>query len=346
MVGSKKGRSLATSLFLLFVLVACKPDDVWQQPGKADAIFAPPAHFPVTYYDFSRNPVTAPGFELGRRLFYDPILSRDSSISCASCHRQEFAFSDGGKAVSHGIGGRAGTRNSPGLFNLAWSRSFMWDGGVNHLEVFPLAPITEAAEMDETLAKVMDKLRKHPVYPGLFEAAFGPGELTDQRFLFALAQFQNMLVSANSPYDRFLQGKEALPAAAMNGLAIFRSHCSGCHSDVLFTDHSFRDNGMDSLFADAGRGRITQLGTDTGRFKVPSLRNVALTAPYMHDGRFVDLSTALEHYRTGLSHSASMDALLHNAPPLSATDIIQLQVFLEQLTDHSFINNPLYKNPF
>ncbi len=211
----EKGRSFATFLLLLLLGMGCNPEEKLPLPDQKNALFEQPAHFPQPNYDFSRNPVTEAGFELGRKLFYDPILSRDSSISCASCHRQEFAFADAGKTISPGIVGRLGSRNSPALFNLAWSTSFMWDGGVNHLEVFPLAPITEPAEMDETLVRVMEKLRIHPTYPALFQAAFGPGELTDQRFLFALAQFQLALVSGDSPYDRFIQGKASLPATAL-----------------------------------------------------------------------------------------------------------------------------------
>jgi len=342
----EKGRPFSAFLLLLIVAFGCRPELAEQPSPQTKALFEQPTHFPRTNYDFNRNPLTEAGFQLGRKLFYDPILSRDSSISCASCHRQEYAFADGGKVISPGIAGRLGKRNSPALFNLAWSTSFMWDGGVNHLEVFPLAPITEPAEMDESLARVIEKLGRHPSYPAMFESAFGPGELNDQRFLFALAQFQLALVSADSPYDRYLLGNGSLPAAALQGRNVFLNHCSGCHGGVLLTDHSFRNNGIDSLFVDAGRGRITQLAADTGRFKVPSLRNVALTAPYMHDGRFSDLSAVLLHYQSGVIHSNTLDPILQNAPGLTNPEIEQLQAFLEQLTDQSFIYNPRFSNPF
>lgn len=338
------GRSPWWLLLLLFT--ACREELPFTDSPSIAQAWVPPAHFPEAAYDFKQNPLSDAGIELGRALFYDPILSRDSSISCASCHHPQAAFSDPGKAISTGIEGRLGVRNSPALFNLAWQREFMWDGGVNHLDVFPLAPITEPAEMDESVLHVLQKLRRHPRYSRLFYQAFGPGAIDDRRFFHALSQFQLQMVSASSAFDQWLTGKGTLSAQEIQGYQLVQQHCSGCHSGVLFSGFSYRNNGLDQSFADAGRGRITLLASDTGRFKVPSLRNVALTPPYMHDGRFATLREVLDHYRQGIQPSATLDPLLENKIPLTQAETEAIEAFLHSLTDTSFAHNPKLANPF
>ncbi len=331
---------------LLLFFSACREELPFGNNPSSEQAWVAPAHFPAAAYDFEQNPLSEAGIELGRALFYDPILSRDSSVSCASCHHPQAAFADPGKAISSGIDGRLGARNSPALFNLAWQREFMWDGGVNHLDVFPLAPITEPAEMDESMLHVLQKLRRHPRYSRLFYQAFGPGTIDDRRFFHALSQFQLQMVSANSRYDQWLTGKGALTAEELLGYQLVQEHCSGCHSGVLFSDFSYRNNGLDRVFTDAGRGRITLLASDTGSFKVPSLRNVALTAPYMHDGRFATLREVLEHYRHGIQPSATLDPQLANTIPLTQAETAAIEAFLHSLTDTSFTQNTKLTNPF
>lgn len=327
---------------------------LWQSGAAARALdyaqrwhtpaFHVPAGWPTPTYDFAANPVTAAGFALGRRLFYDPQLSRDGSVSCGSCHQQFAAFAHFDHPVSHGIGNQNGTRNAPGLFNLAWQPALMWDGAVHNLELQPLAPITNAVEMDETLEHVLDKLRADPAYPPLFAAAFGSPEIDSQRLLRAMTQFIGTLISDHSRYDRYVTGdSQALSAEQQAGLASFRSHCASCHAEPLFTDASYRDNGLDDVPKDAGRARATGLERDRGRFRVPSLRNVALTPPYMHDGRYDTLEQVLAHYAHGIHASPGLDpALATGLPPLSNDEQRAILAFLQALSDEDFVRDPRF----
>jgi cytochrome c peroxidase len=302
-----------------------------------------PQGFPQPVYNFSGNPLTADGFKLGRKLFYDPILSRDNSTSCESCHQQFAAFAHLDHPVSHGIDNQFGTRNAPALFNLIWHSSFMWDGGINHIEVQPIAPITNPIEMDETLPSVISKLKNHPEYPSLFKKAFGTDSITTQLMLRAFAQFMGMMNSYNSKYDKYLRGEAELSAQEHSGLNIFRSRCESCHREPLFSDFTFRNNGLDDVFADSGRAHITNLAEDIGKFKVPSLRNVAVSRPYMHDGRFQTLSQCIDHYRFHVKQSPTLDPLLTNGITLSENEKQDLLQFLSTLTDYEFINDPRFK---
>jgi cytochrome c peroxidase len=328
-------------------LAACNPE---QEAAPGIDVSANPMDFPEPVYRYQNNPVTKEGFELGRKLFYDPRLSGDGTISCGSCHKQFAAFADLEHPVSHGIGGKLGARNAPALANLRWNPDFFWDGGVNHLELVPLAPISNPVEMGEDLSHVIRKLNRDPKYAVAFQQVFHQDSINSQQLLRALAQFMGELVSANSPYDQYRHGKtDALSADQKQGLLVFEARCSTCHKPGLFTDHSFRNNGLDATFSkDAGRGTITESPADLGKFKVPSLRNVALTSPYMHDGRFQTLEQVLEHYNRGVKRSGTLDPVLDNGLPglpLSETEKTQLITFLEALTDRSFINNKRFSEP-
>ncbi len=301
---------------------------------------AVPAGWPAPQYDFSANPVTASGFELGRRLFHDPRLSRDGSISCASCHQQFAAFAHLDHRVSHGLNGANGTRNAPPLFNLAWQPELMWDGAIHNLELQPLAPLGNPVEMGETLEGVLPKLQADAEYRRRFEAAFGPGEIDSRRMLLALTQFVGTLRSADSRYDR-----DELSSQEREGLALFRQHCASCHREPLFTDYSYRGNGLDADSADLGRSVISGKAEDRGRFKVPSLRNVAVSAPYMHDGRFDTLAQVLRHYASGIQDSAALDPALRGGLVLSAEQQQALVAFLESLTDEAFLQDERYSEP-
>ncbi|MCW3121620.1 MAG: Cytochrome-c peroxidase, partial [Flavipsychrobacter sp.] len=268
-----------------------------------DIRFVQPEGWPKPFYDLSKNKVTTAGFELGRKLFYDPRLSGDGSISCGSCHMQVSGFAHAGNVFSHGMNGAKGRRNSPTLFNLAWNTSFMWDGGVNNLEVQPLAPMSSVSEMGTTLESIVRRLGVIPEYRSGFYLTFGDSAITGQRVLKALAQFTVMLESYNSRYDRYVRKEQGgtLTNEEQHGLKLFRKHCETCHNEPLFTNNSFQNIGLpiDTTLNDYGRLGIIHDMHDSLKFKTPSLRNVAVSAPYMHDGRFATLMQVLDHYTNG-----------------------------------------------
>jgi cytochrome c peroxidase len=301
--------------------------------------FQVPPGFPPPVYTFDENPVSEATFQLGRKLFYDPLLSATNDVSCHTCHAQVHGFADHGNAVSTGILNRKGKRNSPALANLAWYPALMHDGGIVHLEQQPLAPIQDTNEMGETLAGVIQKLTAHPDYPALFEQAFGSPEINSARLAKSLAQFMAFMVSANSKYDRFIQGKATFSAQELRGLNAFRTHCASCHTEPLFSDFAYRNNGLALSYPDAGRAIITQDPSDVGRFKTPSLRNVELTYPYMHNGQFFTLESVVEHYAQGVQPHPNLGPGLSGNLPLTAQDQADLVAFLLTLTDHSYLGN-------
>jgi cytochrome c peroxidase len=310
--------------------------------------FQRPVNFPEPVYDLSKNPVTKDGFELGRKLFYDPRLSRNNTIGCGTCHIQGAAFTHHGHDVSHGIDDRLGSRNSPPVMNLAWSKAFFWDGGVFHLDLQPLVPITTFSEMDEKMSAVLEKLRQHPEYPGIFKKAFGTEEINSAKTMKALSQFMLMCVSSNSKYDKVMRKEgEKFTKEEEEGYQLFKQKCNGCHTEPLFTDYSFRNNGIPAgRNDDRGRFIITLDSNDAYKFKVPTLRNIEVTAPYMHDGRFYGLGQVLDHYRFGVQHTPNLDPLLeqnHNhGIPLTDEEKLKVIAFLNTLTDREFLKNPLF----
>ncbi len=337
---------LYISASLLVFLSACKPDKAPDAPPLAnDYVFKQPAGFPAPVYDFKSNTVTQAGFELGRKLFYDPALSKDSTISCGTCHKQYAAFSDVGHHISHGIQSRLGTRNSPALFNMAWSPTFFWDGGVTHLELQPLAPITNPVEMDETMAGVVTKISNIAAYRPMFKAAFGSDTVTTQAIMRSLAQFMGMMVSHQSKYDKVLRGEATFTPDEQAGYVLFKNNCAACHTEPLFTDFSFRNNGLDTAFTDEGRKHITLQNADLGKFKVPSLRNAAITFPYMHDGRIETLEDVMEHYTKGIKNSPTLDNVLKTPIVLTPTQKAQLILFIKTLTDNTFITDKRFSEP-
>lgn len=312
---------------------------------QADVKFRIPQGFPQPQYDFSMNPVTVDGFMLGKKLFYDPRLSRDNTISCGSCHQQEFAFAHGEHQLSHGVDGLLGTRNAPGLWNLAWHQTYMWDGGISHIELQPLGPIGNPVEMDETVANVIAKISADLVYRGMFEAAFGSDTVTTQRIMQAITQFQGLMISDNSKYDQVMRGEASFTAQEQYGLATFRSKCASCHTEPLFTDDAFHNNGLppEPTILDPGRMMITNNPVDSLKFKTPSLRNIAVTGPYMHDGRFTTLSQCLNHYSGPMNPSPTLDPQLASGIPLTAQEKADLLAFLATLTDYTLINDPKFR---
>lgn len=309
--------------------------------------FKVPENWPKPVYDFSKNPLTEEGFQLGKNLFYDPILSRDKTISCASCHLQNTGFTHVDHDVSHGIDGRIGTRNSLALVNLAWTKNFMWDGGVNNLEVQPINPITNPLEMDEKLENVVAKLQQSPKYRSLFSKAFGDDKVTTQRILKALAQFTIMLTSSDSKYDKVMRHELSFSDGEQKGYQLFKANCASCHTEPLFTSEKFENNGLkpDEYFKDGGRIKITKNNKDSLRFKVPSLRNIELTYPYMHDGSIKNLSMVLFHYTDDIYKSPTLSKQLTKKIIMNEEDKNNMILFLKTLTDEKFVTNPRFKFP-
>ena len=255
-----------------------------------------PDYWPAPVYKLDANPLTEDGVLLGRKLFYDPILSRDSTISCASCHLSYTAFTHVDHELSHGINDQAGSRNAMSLVNLAWSTSLLWDGGVHSLDVQALQPITDSLEMGESLERVLRKLNRSSFYPELFRNAFADS-ITTKNLLNALAQFQLTFISSNSKYDKMIDGAVEFNEQEERGHELFQKFCNSCHPAPLFTNYDFRSNGLaiNPTLNDLGRYTITQNPEDSLKFKVPSLRNIQYSYPYMHDGRFRNLKQVVKH---------------------------------------------------
>jgi cytochrome c peroxidase len=333
-------RKFYAVIFLFLAgIYACKKEVIEGFRG-----FERPSNFPAPVYHFSTNQVTKNGFELGRKLFYETILSADNSISCGSCHIQTSAFTHHGHSLSHGIFDRMGTRNSPPIMNLAWSTSFMMDGGVADLDLQPVLPITNHVEMDETMANVLQKLRASPTYPALFKKAYGTEEITTNNFLKSLSQFMVMCVSSNSRYDSIMrkEGNKNFTSEEQEGRLLVQQKCGNCHTEPLFTDNSFRNNGLSiSMENDEGRFKVTEIISDKYKFKVPSLRNLAYTAPYMHDGRLLTLDAVLDHYTSQIKNTPNLDPQFQQNDrlgiPLTATERIKILAFLNTLNDRIFL---------
>ena len=320
---------------------ACKKNEAALSIAPKPVAFNTPAGWPAPKYNFTVNPLTQEGIQLGRKLFYDGALSKDGNFPCASCHQQVGAFGTFDHNLSHGFNNSHTLRNAPALQNLAWQTAFQADGGINNLDLQPLAPLTAPNEMAETIDNVLSKLRSNDNYVALFKAAFGDATINTQRMTFALSQFMLTMVSANSKYDQVKNGRATFLLSESLGYDIFKQKCAVCHQEPLFTDFSFRNNGLpiDPVLRDFGRMRVTFRSSDSLKFKVPSLRNVMVSYPYGHDGRVYDIYAMLEHYNTGVVNGPTTDPLLKNKIPLSNFEKGQLVAFLMTLTDSSFIHN-------
>lgn len=340
----KSGLVLIT--FLNFI--SCS-EEVTQPLEKDEAVHLPfPSYFPEITFDLSENPITKNGVELGRKLFYEGRLSRNNTISCGFCHIQENAFTHHGHTVSHGIDDRLGIRNAPAIQNMAFLKRYMWDGVIHNLNQQPIIPMTDVNEMDSSMPEAISKLSKDEVYKKLFTQAYGDESITGERVLKALSQFMASLISADSKYDRFKQGKENFTSEESQGMALFQQKCASCHSGELFTDESFRNTGMyyNTQFKDAGRHRVTLDQSDWMKFRVPSLRNVEYTSPYMHDGRFYTLEAVLNFYSDNVEDNPNLDTQLkqnnHIGITMNAQEKQLIIGFLKTLSDKSFISNPKF----
>ena len=302
-----------------------------------------PKNWPQPKYNFESNPLSEEKIYLGRVLFYDPILSSDSSISCGSCHSQYNSFAHADHALSHGIKDQIGIRNAPTLQNLAWNDFFMWDGAIHHLDVQALAPITNTKEMNEKLEHVILKLQRSKLYKKLFRKAYKSEVITSEKTLKAISQFMLTLTSANSKYDRFRNGKEKFSEQELRGYELFKNNCGTCHTEPLFTNGKFESNGLsiDTMLKDFGRVLITKNPQDSLKFKVPTLRNIEFSFPYMHDGRFKKLSEVLNHYQNKkLAKNSVGERVL-----LSSNEKVDLIAFLLTLSDKEFLFNPKHSFP-
>lgn len=306
--------------------------------------FSIPDYFPKSQLKFDK--ITPEKIDLGQALFYDMRLSKDNSISCASCHSPYNAFAHTDHDLSHGINDEIGIRNAPALFNLAWQKSFMWDGAINHLDMQALAPLTSPTEMGSDLKKLIVKLQSIDIYPNLFFKAFDDSLITGEFLLKALSAFQMSLISANSKYDRVRQGKEEFTKQEKLGYDIFKKDCNLCHTEPLFTNLSFENNGLliDTFLNDYGKIRISQKASDSLKFKVPSLRNISYTYPYMHDGRFQSLSEVIKFYFSEKKNPLVSEKI-KGITKISSKDKIDLISFLLTLNDSAFVFNPSFHFP-
>jgi cytochrome c peroxidase len=340
-------RRLARLLLLPLCLAGCLPDapaDPAPDPGYTDGDWVPqrpvlPKGWPEIPWPRD-NPYSSAKAVLGRRLFFETALSRDRTVSCGSCHRPSQGFADAGRVLSPGVSARETHRNVPTLANAAFGASFMFEGGIPTLELQALAPLFAENEMDMTTAEIEARLAADTLYARLFRQAYGEGPITLSGATRALATYQRTLVSYRSPYDRWIAGDEnALSPAARRGEALFvgeKADCWHCHAPPLFTDGGFHNLGLDSVSGDLGRMRVTGQPADEGKFKTPSLRNVAATPPYLHDGRFATLTEVVDHYNAGEAIHPRTDALMRPLG-LSSREVQDLVAFLEALTDSTFL---------
>ena len=332
-------------ILLAFVVCGCSNDDDEYQ--NVPLSFQVPSNFPELAYDLSNNPLTQKGFELGKKLFYDGRLSSDGVVSCGFCHIQADAFTHHGHSFSHGVGDNIGTRNTPPIQNLAFQTAFMWEGATTHLDLQPIIPLTSPIEMNGSFSQIIAMMKADPIYVKLFKQAFSDGQINSENMLKALGQFMVMAVSSNSRFDKFRRNEPGgvLSQDELEGYAIFNKKCASCHATDLFTDNSFRNNGLsiNPQINDVGYYRVTELPQDKYKFKVPSLRNIEKTAPYMHDGRFYTLEAVLNHYSNGVQNNLNLDSSLNTngtlGIPLTNDQKTKIIAFLKTLTDQQFLTD-------
>lgn len=343
----KKNLSITAAIIVLFFLSCRKDPEIIAPSATNESAYAPviPQGWPQPIYNFENNTVTEAGFTLGRHLFYEPLLSEDTTVSCGSCHQQVFAFTNGpGHPVSHGVHDLLGKRTSPPVFNMNWHSKIMWDGGIQNLENQPLGPIQNPVEMNLPIVDALNRIAASPKYKQLFKNAYGDTVVTSQRFLKAFAQFMGLMVSYNSKYDKVKKGDDNFTSSESSGYTVYKNKCASCHAEPLFSDYGFRNNGLPLTPAqDSGRWRITHDPSDIFKFKTPSLRNLGFTAGYMHDGRFNTLDEVLNHYATGIVSTPNLDPQLSGGIQLTQQERSDLLSFLATLNDYKFISNPRFK---
>lgn len=339
---------LGISVFAASLIVgACNKSDSDKRFSPSPKEFFVPQNFPEPAYDFAANPTTEQGFQLGRKLFWDNRLSELADVSCGSCHQQVAAFTTFDHDLGHGTNHQHTRRNVPSLFNLAWHRAFEWDGRITSLHDQCTQCLSATEKMGGKMESLLVRLKGDPTYKKMFGEAFVGGDITAENVSRALAQFVVMLTSANARYDQFKAGKIAFNSAEENGYTIFKSKCATCHTEPLFTDLTFRNNGLPENPSHPDRGRMEVSGNtnDAYKFKVPSLRNIGVTGYYGHDGRFPAFSQMLKHYTNGIVQTETLDPELKSGIALSEVEQFYLQEFLFTLTDSSLINNSEFGMP-
>ena len=342
-------------LGLFFAIFSCKKEETSEIPFHTQPYnLILPKGFPQLIIP-EDNPLTEEGVALGRRLFYDPILSGNLSQSCSSCHKQEAAFSDPGKKFSSGINGFTGRRNTQALINMGFNLHFFWDGRSKSIEEQAFDPVKNPLEMHLPWKDAADRIRNHSFYANEFEKIFGTKQIDSTHIVKALAQFVRTLISSDSRFDRRMRNEINLTTSELNGYVIFNTekgdcfHCHGIDGGRLLTDNRFHNNGLDEEFTDLGLAEFTGKESDRGKFLTPTLRNIALTGPYMHDGRFSTLEEVIDHYNQGGKSSPTIDPLMkHVGSGLNLTkqEKADLLAFLNSLTDSTFISNKKYSSPF
>lgn len=353
-------------LLLLFIVIgvalSCKKDKVEHIPTPYELEI--PSHFPVMQIP-EDNPMTVEGVALGRKLFYEKKLSGDNTMSCAACHAPSSAFSDPNQ-FSEGIDGTQGTRNSMALVNVGWNNFFFWDGRAKTLEEQILIPVEDPIEMHDDWSNVMATLKADVTYKNMFFQAFNTTDIDSTHAAKAIAQFIRTMISGFSKYDVMYKNENNITLSAAEqiifstitpeedaGYDLFKSlngaDCFHCHNGPLMQVQKFSNNGLDASFTDLGRGGVTGGANDMGKFKVPTLRNIEFSGPFMHDGRFNTLDEVIEHYSSGIQTSSTIDPLIEYASQggvqLDAFEKDLIKQFLLTLTDETFINNPDFQEP-
>lgn len=354
--------------FLSLILISSCSDPEANKPHITTPYILPiPQGFPQPALP-NDNVLNVESIMLGRLLFYDPILSLDSSQSCSSCHNPSFGFTDNGNKYSTGVDGSIGFRNSMPLHNLAWSKKFVWDGSMPSLREQALEPIQNPMEMKESVLNVVEKLKRKSLYTQAFNAAYGDAEITPDNIGLALEQFMLIILSGgSSKFDRVQAGLESFTPEEQLGIQLFNAEsnpngspkgadCFHCHGGALFTDDRVVNNGLDTVFNDLGKGAVTGLSADNGKFKTPSLRNLSYTAPYMHDGRFQTLEEVLEFYNNDVNSNSpnlapGMSGFIQSHSGgkglnLNLSERQAVIAFLNTLTDTQIETDTLYQNPF
>lgn len=360
------------AVLLAFAMIWACDDDLPDSPGNGGADLTDIPYDPVPYslpippnYPQMRipsdNPLTHEGIELGRKLFYDPIMSRDSTVSCGSCHMQSHSFKDP-DGISSGVDGRIGRRTTMNLINVGYNtRNLFWDGRTTNLEDQVSHPLEDINELDHDWKVLESQIRRHEDYPAYFRKAFGiqtVDEINRGLISKAIAQFERTLISSgNTRYDRALRGEVTLTEDELAGYLMFvdavpdlpDAECGHCHAEPLFTTFEFKNNGIENIdnledFPDKGRGEVTGVVQDNGKFKIPTLFNAAISPPYMHDGRFQTLEEVMDHYNSGGHRQPNTDPLIR---PLGLTEKQKQQViaFVKTLTDTAFLNDPSFSDP-
>lgn len=332
------------AVLLLFVSCSSNKDSEYQ---NIPINYQVPSNFPPLAYTMEYNPLTEKGFELGKKIFYDGRLASDGVVACGFCHIQENAFTHHGHTFSHGVGEGIGTRNAPPIQNMAYQTQFFWDGAANHIELLSMNPISNEIEMNGNIGDIITMMQNDSEYKKLYQQAFENGAINSENMLKALAQFMTMLTSSNSRFDKYRRNEPGgvLSSDEVEGYALFNQKCARCHASDIFTDNSFRNNGLsiNPQIQDNGRYHVTELEQDRYKFKVPSLRNIEKTAPYMHDGRFFTLEAVLDHYANGVVNTQNLDASLNQNGVLGISltndEKVKIIAFLKTLTDNQFLTD-------